>query len=237
VRRAELDDLAQLNAQHAADTGDPEVSARIAQFELAFRMQSSVPEFVDLSDEPDETFELYGKNSRRPGSYAANCLLARRLAERGVRFIQLYMRGWDAHDTLPAQIRAQSMSVDQPQAALLKDLRQRGLLDDTLVLWSGEFGRTCYSQGTLTPTNYGRDHHPRCFTCWMAGGGIQPGISYGKTDDYAYNIAENPVEVHDLHATMLHLLGFDHEKLTYRSQGRDFRLTDVSGKVMREWLA
>ena len=236
-RRAMLDTVEQMNEQEFARTLDPEIRSRVEQAEMAYRMQMSVPELTDFSNEDEATLEMYGPDVKKPGSFAANCLLARRLAERGVRFIQLYMRGWDAHDTLPAQIRAQSMSVDQPQAALLKDLRQRGLLDDTLVLWSGEFGRTCYSQGTLTPTNYGRDHHPRCFTCWMAGGGIQPGISYGKTDDYAYNIAENPVEVHDLHATMLHLLGFDHEKLTYRSQGRDFRLTDVSGKVMREWLA
>ena len=236
-RRAMLDTVEQMNEQEFARTLDPEIRSRVEQSEMAYRMQMSVPELTDFSNEDEATLEMYGPDVKKPGAFAANCLLARRLAERGVRFIQLYMRGWDAHDTLPAQIRAQSMSVDQPQAALLKDLRQRGLLDDTLVLWSGEFGRTCYSQGTLTPTNYGRDHHPRCFTCWMAGGGIQPGISYGKTDDYAYNIAENPVEVHDLHATMLHLLGFDHEKLTYRSQGRDFRLTDVSGKVMREWLA
>jgi hypothetical protein len=236
-RRAMLDTVEQMNEQEFARTLDPEIRSRVEQSEMAYRMQMSVPELTDFSNEDEATLEMYGPDVKKPGSFAANCLLARRLAERGVRFIQLYMRGWDAHDTLPAQIRAQSMSVDQPQAALLKDLRQRGLLDDTLVLWSGEFGRTCYSQGALTPTNYGRDHHPRCFTCWMAGGGIQPGISYGKTDDYAYNIAENPVEVHDLHATMLHLLGFDHEKLTYRSQGRDFRLTDVSGKVMREWLA
>jgi arylsulfatase A-like enzyme len=204
---------------------------------MAYRMQMSVPELTDFSGEDAATLEMYGPDVQKPGSFAANCLLARRLAERGVRFIQLYMRGWDAHNNLPEEIRAQSKAVDQPQAALLKDLRQRGLLDDTLVLWSGEFGRTCYSQGTLTQTNYGRDHHPRCFSNWMAGGGIQPGISYGKTDDYAYNIVENPVEVHDLHATMLHLLGFDHEQLVYRSQGRDFRLTDVSGKVIREWLA
>jgi len=236
-RRAMLDTVEQMNEQEFARTLDPEIRSRVEQSEMAYRMQMSVPELTDFSNEDEATLEMYGPDVKKPGSFAANCLLARRLAERGVRFIQLYMRGWDAHDTLPAQIRGQSMAVDQPQAALLKDLRQRGLLDDTLVLWSGEFGRTCYSQGTLTPTNYGRDHHPRCFTCWMAGGGIQPGISYGKTDDYAYNIAENPVEVHDLHATMLHLLGFDHEKLTYRSQGRDFRLTDVSGKVMREWLA
>jgi uncharacterized protein (DUF1501 family) len=180
---------------------------------------------------------MYGPDVHKPGSFAANCLQARRLVERGVRFVQLYMRGWDQHGTLPKEIRLQSQAVDQPQAALIRDLKQRGLLDDTLVLWAGEFGRTVYSQGTLSPTDYGRDHHPRCFTVWMAGGGIRPGITYGKTDDYGYNIIENPVEVHDLHATLLHLLGFDHEQLVYRHQGRDFRLTDVSGRVMREWLA
>jgi len=236
-RRAMLDTVAELNEVEFARTLDPEIRSRVEQSEMAYRMQMSVPELTDFSGEDAATLELYGPDVQKPGSFAANCLLARRLAERGVRFIQLYMRGWDAHNNLPEEIRAQSKAVDQPQAALLKDLRQRGLLDDTLVLWSGEFGRTCYSQGTLSPTNYGRDHHPRCFSNWMAGGGIQPGISYGKTDDYAYNIVENPVEVHDLHATMLHLLGFEHEKLIYRSQGRDFRLTDVSGKVIREWLA
>ncbi len=236
-RRAMLDTVEQLNEQEFARTLDPEINSRVEQAEMAYRMQMSVPELTDFSGEDEQTLEMYGPDVKKPGSFAAHCLLARRLAERGVRFIQLYMRGWDAHNNLPEEIRAQSKAVDQPQAALLKDLRQRGLLDDTLVLWSGEFGRTCYSQGTLTQTNYGRDHHPRCFSCWMAGGGIQPGISYGKTDDYAYNIVENPVEVHDLHATMLHLLGFDHEKLTFRSQGRDFRLTDVFGKVKHEWLA
>ena len=236
-RRAMLDTVEQLNEQEFARTLDPEIRSRVEQSEMAYRMQMSVPELTDFSNEDARTLEMYGPDVKKPGSFAANCLLARRLAERGVRFIQLYMRGWDAHNNLPEEIRAQSKAVDQPQAALLKDLRQRGLLDDTLVLWSGEFGRTCYSQGTLTQTNYGRDHHPRCFSSWMAGGGVKPGISYGKTDDYAYNIVENPVEVHDLHATMLHLLGFDHEQLTFRSQGRDFRLTDVSGKVIREWLA
>jgi hypothetical protein len=236
-RRAMLDTVAQLNEQEFARTLDPEIRSRVEQSEMAYRMQMSVPELTDFSGEDERTLEMYGPDVKKPGSFAANCLLARRLAERGVRFIQLYMRGWDAHNNLPTEIRSQSLAVDQPQAALLKDLRQRGLLDDTLVLWSGEFGRTCYSQGTLTQTNYGRDHHPRCFSAWMAGGGIRPGISYGRTDDYAYNIVLNPVEVHDLHATMLHLLGFDHEQLTYRSQGRDFRLTDVTGKVIREWLA
>jgi hypothetical protein len=232
VRRAELDDLAQLNAQHAADTGDPEVSARIAQFELAFRMQSSVPEFVDLSDEPDETFELYGKNSRRPGSYAANCLLARRLAERGVRFIQLFHVGWDQHRMLPEQLRIQCQDTDQASAALVLDLKRRGLLDDTLILWAGEFGRSPVIQGDMDKPEYGRDHHPRCFSVWMAGGGVKPGTSYGETDEFGFNIAKDPVHVHDLHATLLRLLGFDHTKLTYLDQGRRFRLTDVSGEVI-----
>jgi uncharacterized protein (DUF1501 family) len=236
-RRAMLDTIEQMNEQEFARTLDPEIRSRVAQAEMAYRMQMSVPELTDFSNEDERTLEMYGPDVKKPGSFAANCLLARRLAERGVRFIQLYMRGWDAHANLPEEIRAQSKAVDQPQAALIADLGRRGLLDDTLVLWSGEFGRTVYSQGTLTQSNYGRDHHPRCFTAWMAGGGIKPGISYGKTDDYAYNIVENPVEVHDLHATMLYLLGIDHEHLTYRSQGRDFRLTDVSGKVIREWLA
>jgi len=232
VRRAELDDLAQLNAQHATQTGDPEVSARIAQFELAFRMQSSVPEFVDLSDEPDETFELYGKNSRRPGSYAANCLLARRLAERGVRFIQLFHVGWDQHRMLPEQLRIQCQDTDQASAALVLDLKRRGLLDDTLILWAGEFGRSPVIQGDMDKPEYGRDHHPRCFSVWMAGGGVKPGTSYGETDEFGFNIAKDPVHVHDLHATLLRLLGFDHTKLTYLDQGRRFRLTDVSGEVI-----
>jgi arylsulfatase A-like enzyme len=199
---------------------------------MAHRMQMSVPELTDFSDEDEETLTMYGPDVKKPGSFAANCLLARRLAERGVRFIQLYMRGWDQHGNLPGEIRAQSKAVDQPQAALIMDLRRRGMLDDTLVLWAGEFGRTVYSQGTLTKDNYGRDHHPRCFTVWLAGGGIKPGISYGKTDDYSYNIVENPTEVHDLHATMLRLLGMEHTRLSYRHQGRDYRLTDVFGKVV-----
>jgi len=197
----------------------------------------SVPDLTDFSDESEETLELYGPEVRTPGSFAANCLLARRLAERGVRFIQLYMRGWDQHGNLPNEIRLQCQAVDQPQAALLTDLRRRGLLDETLVLWGGEFGRTVYSQGQLSTTSYGRDHHPRCFTVWAAGGGIAPGITYGKTDEYSYNVIENPVEVHDLHATLLRLLGFDHERLVYRHQGRDFRLTDVFGRVIPELMA
>jgi len=235
-RRRMLDLVLELDEREAARSLDPEVATRIAQAEMAYRMQMSVPELVDSTGEDARTLELYGPDVTKPGTFAANCLLARRLAERGVRFIQLYMRGWDQHGNLPAEIRLQSKAVDQPIAALIKDLGQRGLLEDTLVMWAGEFGRTVYSQGTLSADNYGRDHHPRCFTIWLAGGGIKPGISYGRTDDYSYNIVENPVEVHDLHATLLHLLGLDHEKLTFRHQGRDFRLTDVFGKVIPEIL-
>lgn len=236
-RRRMLDLVAGLNETDFDRSLDPEVRTRIAQYEMAYRMQMSVPELMDFSDEDEETLNMYGPEVKKPGTFAANCLLARRLAERGVRFIQLYMRGWDAHNNLPEEIRLQSAAVDQPQAALIRDLRRRGLLDDTLVLWAGEFGRTVYSQGTLTDTNYGRDHHPRCFTVWLAGGGIKPGITYGKTDDYSYNIVEKPVAVHDLHATLLHLLGFQHERLTYRHQGRDYRLTDVFGNVVKDLLA
>lgn len=236
-RRRMLDLVGELNEREMARSLDPSVRARIAQGEVAYRMQMSVPELVDFSDEDEATLELYGPEVRKPGTFAANCLLARRLAERGVRFIQLYMRGWDAHNNLPKEIRAQCQAVDQPQAALVADLERRGLLEDTLVIWAGEFGRTVYSQGPLSPTNYGRDHHPRCFTLWMAGGGIRPGVSIGKTDDFSYNIVENPVDVHDLHATLLHLVGVDHERLTFRHEGRDFRLTDVFGKVRGELLA
>jgi uncharacterized protein DUF1501 len=236
-RRRMLDLVDDLNAEESARTLDPEITTRVAQAEMAYRMQMSVPELVNLGEEDAATFALYGPDVRKPGTFAANCLLARRLAERGVRFIQLYMRGWDQHGNLPAEIRLQSKAVDQPIAALIQDLDQRGLLDDTLILWAGEFGRTVYSQGTLTADNYGRDHHPRCFTIWLAGGGIAPGITYGQTDDFSYNIVENPVEVNDLHATMLHLLGLDHEKLTWRYQGRDFRLTDVAGQVNQALLA
>ena len=236
-RRRMLDLVTHLNEEEFAASLDPEVRARVAQYEMAYRMQMSVPELTDISDETQDTLELYGPEVTTPGSFAANCLQARRLAERGVRFIQLYMRGWDQHNNLPSELRAQCKAVDQPQTALIKDLKQRGMLDDTLIMWAGEFGRTVYSQGTLTKTNYGRDHHPRCFSIWLAGGGIKPGISYGKTDDYSYNIVENPVEVHDLHATLLHLLGFDHRGLTYRNQGRDHRLTDVHGKVVKQILA
>lgn len=236
-RRRVLDAIAALNARHLERTGDPEINARIAAGELAYRMQTSVPDLTDLSGEPESTFQLYGEAARTPGTYAANCLLARRLAERGVRFIQLYHRGWDQHGDLPGDIRRQCADTDQASAALVTDLRRRGLLDDTLVIWGGEFGRTIYSQGTLTPTDYGRDHHPRCFTVWMAGGGIKPGITYGATDDFSYNIAENPVHVHDMNATILHCLGINHTRLTYHFQGRDFRLTDVHGNVVKDILA
>lgn len=236
ARRRYLDDLAKLNELNAKDYGDPEIATRIAQYEMAFRMQASVPELTDLSTEPASTFELYGPDSRKSGSYAANCILARRLAERGVRFIQLFHRGWDQHNNLPRDIRGQCVQTDQPSAALVQDLKQRGMLDDTLVVWGGEFGRTVYSQGTLTEDNYGRDHHPRCFSMWMAGGGLKGGVTYGSTDDFSYNIAENPVSVHDLHATILHCLGIDHTRLTYKYQGRHFRLTDVHGQAIRDIL-
>ncbi|MCA8952148.1 MAG: DUF1501 domain-containing protein [Planctomycetes bacterium] len=236
-RRAMLDLVAAFAEREAARTLDPEIQARLAQQEMAYRMQMSVPDLTDLSDEPESTFALYGEESRQPGTFASSCLLARRLAERGVRFVQLYMRGWDQHGNLPAEMRKQCAAVDRPIAALITDLRRRGMLDETLVTWGGEFGRTVYSQGGLSHTNYGRDHHPRCFTVWMAGGGVRPGITHGETCDYGYNIVRDPVSVHDLHATMLHLLGFDHERLVYRHQGRDFRLTDVFGNVVQELLA
>jgi hypothetical protein len=236
-RRRILDDLAKLNQLKLDEFGDPEIATRIAQYEMAYRMQSSVPDLTDVSKEPRHIFDLYGPDSRKPGTFAANCLLARRLAERGVRFIQLFHRGWDQHVALPKQIAGQCADTDQASAALILDLKQRGLLDETLVIWGGEFGRTVYCQGTLTPTDYGRDHHPRCFTIWMAGGGIKPGVSYGETDDYCYNVVKDPVHVHDLQATLLHCLGIDHEKLTFRFQGRDHRLTDVHGRVVGEILA
>ncbi len=237
TRREMLDELGELNRMRHEETGDPEILTRVAQYELAYRMQMSVPELTDLSKEPKAVLDMYGPAVSRPGSYAANCLLARRLAERGVRFIQLYHMGWDHHNNLPKQIRSQCRDTDQPSAALVKDLKDRGLLDETLVLWGGEFGRTIYSQGQLTADNYGRDHHPRCFTAWMAGGGIKPGIVHGETDDFSYNITRDPVEIFDLNATMLHLLGIEHTKLTYRFQGRDFRLTDVHGQVVQALLA
>jgi hypothetical protein len=237
TRRRFLDDLAQLNQLTREESGDPETSTRISQYEMAYRMQTSVPELSDLSDEPDSTFERYGPDSRRPGSFARNCLLARRLAERDVRFIQLFHRGWDQHTRLPSGIQNQARDVDQPQAALVQDLKERGLLDDTLVVWGGEFGRSVYCQGKFTEEVYGRDHHPRCFTIWMAGGGVQPGMTYGETDEFSYNVVKDPVHVHDLHATIMHLLGVDHTRLTYRYQGRDFRLTDVHGQVVQGILS
>ena len=237
ARRHFLDDLAKLNEISYQDYLDPEISSRVSQYEMAFRMQKSVPDLTDLSTEPPATFELYGPDSRKPGTYAANCILARRLAERGVRFIQLFHRGWDQHNNLPKEIAGQCLQTDQPSAALIQDLDQRGLLKDTLVVWGGEFGRTVYSQGTLTETNYGRDHHPRCFAIWMAGGGVKGGITYGETDDFSYNVVKDGVDVHDLHATILHCLGVDHTKLTYKFQGRHFRLTDVAGNVIRPILA
>jgi hypothetical protein len=236
-RRRVLDHLSRLNALNLDRFGDPEIATRIAQYELAYRMQTSVPELTDLSREPDHVFELYGPDSRKPGTFAANCLLARRLAERGVRFIQLFHRGWDQHTNLPKQISGQCRDTDQPSAALIVDLKRRGLLDDTLVVWGGEFGRTVYCQGNLTATDYGRDHHPRCFTIWMAGAGIKPGMSYGETDEYCYNVVSDGVHVHDLHATILHCLGIDHTRLTYQFQGRHHRLTDVHGEVVRAVLS
>ena len=236
LRRKMLDGLAKLNEIEHAKAGDPEITTRIAQYELAFRMQASVPELIDFSTETAATFELYGEESRKPGTFAANCLLARRLLERGVRFVQLYHRGWDQHGSLPTNIPKQCHDVDQPQAALIRDLKQRGLLEDTLIVWGGEFGRTVYGQGGLQ-ADYGRDHHGRCFSVWLAGGGIKPGVVYGETDDYGYNIVRDPVHIHDFNATVLHCLGFDHERLTYRFQGRDYRLTDVHGRVVRELLA
>ena len=237
IRRGMLDDLAQLNGQRSQIVGDPEINTRISQYEMAFRMQASVPALTDISGEPKSVVESYGPNVHKPGTYAANCLLARRLIERDVRFVQLFHMGWDHHGNLPTAIRGQCSDTDQPTAALLKDLQLRGLLDDTLVVWGGEFGRTVYSQGGLSADNYGRDHHPRCFTIWMAGAGVKGGITIGETDDYCYNITRDPVHVHDLHATILHLLGIDHTRLTYKFQGRYFRLTDVHGELVKQVLA
>ena len=237
TRRRMLDGLAKLNGLLSAEYGDPEIETRVTQYEMAYRMQTSVPELTDLSKEPDSVFEMYGPDSRKPGTYAANCLLARRLAERGVRFVQLYHRGWDQHNDLPRDIALQCSGVDQASAALVQDLKQRGMLDDTLVVWGGEFGRTVYCQGKLTATNYGRDHHPRCFTMWMAGGGVKRGFTLGETDDYSYNVLHDPVHIHDVQATILHCLGIDHTKLTYKFQGRYFRLTDVFGQVTDKVLA
>ncbi|TWT91037.1 hypothetical protein Mal64_14360 [Pseudobythopirellula maris] len=237
ARRGLLDRLAELHRIEHEKTMDPAVLARIEQYEMAFRMQTSVPEVADLASEPQSVMDLYGPDAKDPGSFTANCLMARRLAERGVRFVQLFHRGWDQHDNLPRDLRKRAEETDRASAALVTDLKQRGLLDDTLVVWGGEFGRTAYSQGPLTADNYGRDHHPRCFTMWMAGGGVKPGVVYGETDDFSYNIVKDPVHVHDLHATMLHLLGVDHERLVYKHQGRRFRLTDVHGRVVDDLLA
>jgi len=237
TRRRMLDALTQLNQRREEEFQDPEIDTRVTQYEMAYRMQTSVPSLMDLKEEPDHIFEMYGPDSRKPGTYAANCLLARRLAERGVRFIQLYHRGWDQHNDLPRDIQLQAKGTDQASAALIMDLKQRGMLDDTLVVWGGEFGRTVYSQGKLTPTNYGRDHHPRCFTMWLAGGGVKAGIVHGETDDYCYNVVKDPVHIHDLQATILRCLGIDHTRLTYKFQGRNFRLTDVAGEVTTKILA
>ena len=237
TRRSMLDAVSELNRLRSQEFGDPEIETRIAQYEMAYRMQTSVPELMDLSGEPEHVFERYGPDSRKPGTYAANCLLARRLAERDVRFVQLFHRGWDQHTDLPRDIRLQARDTDQASAALIMDLKERGLLQDTLVIWGGEFGRTVYCQGKLSETNYGRDHHPRCFTMWMAGGGIKPGATHGQTDDYCYNVVEDPVHVYDLQATALHCLGVDHKRLTFKYQGRHFRLTDVHGEVVEPLLA
>lgn len=237
LRRGLLDDLSAMNELQLQETGDPEITTRIAQYEMAYRMQTSVPELTDISDEPAATFELYGEAARKPGTFAWNCLLARRLSERGVRFVQLFHRGWDQHLELPKNIAMQCQTTDQPTAALVQDLKQRGLLEDTLVVWGGEFGRTVYCQGKLTAEDYGRDHHPRCFTIWLAGAGIRSGTTVGETDDFSYNITRDPVHVHDLNATILHLLGIDHAKLTFKFQGRHYRLTDVHGELVPKVLA
>ena len=231
-RRKMLDKLEELNAENFKESGDPEINAKVQQYEMAFRMQTAVPEITDLSKEPEDIVKLYGPDCLIPGTYAANCLLARKLSENGVRFVQLYHQGWDAHDNLPSQIRGQALDTDQASAALITDLKQRGLLDETLIIWGGEFGRTNYCQGKLAKDNYGRDHHPRCFTIWMAGGGVKPGV-YGETDEFGYNIIQDPVHVNDFHATVLHLMGIDHERLTFKHLGRRYRLTDVAGSVVK----
>lgn len=237
LRRSQLDDLNALQQKQFEQTEDPEINARIAQYEMAFRMQTSVPEIMDTAGEPEYIYDLYGEDSRKPGTYAANCLLARRLAERGVKFIQLYHQGWDQHGNLPSAIKVQCKETDQASAALITDLKQRGLLEDTLVIWGGEFGRTNYSQGQLTSNNFGRDHHPRCFSIWMAGGGTRPGLSFGSTDDFGYHVASDHVHIHDFQATVMHALGVDHEQLTFKYQGRRFRLTDVHGNVIQNLLS
>jgi Protein of unknown function (DUF1501) len=235
-RRKMLDKVAALNAEGYTEFGDPEIQSKIQQYEMAFRMQTAVPEITDLRNEPKDIIKMYGSDCLVPGTYAANCLLARKLSENGVRFVQLYHQGWDGHGNLPAEIKGQCKDTDQASAALITDLKQRGLLDETLVIWGGEFGRTNFCQGPLTKETYGRDHHPRCFSIWMAGGGVKPGV-YGETDEFGYNITENPVHVNDFHATALHLMGLDHEKLTYKHLGRRYRLTDVAGKVVKGILA
>jgi hypothetical protein len=235
-RRKMLDNLSELNEQSYQEFGDPEIQTKIQQYELAYRMQTAIPEITDLSKEPEDTIKLYGPDCLIPGTYAANCLLARKLSESGVRFVQLYHQGWDGHGNLPAEIRGQCMDTDRASAGLIRDLKQRGLLDETLVIWGGEFGRTNYCQGKLVKDNYGRDHHPRCFTVWMAGGGVKPGV-YGETDEFGYNIEKDPVHVHDFHATILHLMGLNHEQLTFKHLGRRYRLTDVSGDVVQGLMA
>jgi len=236
-RRKLLDRLAELHELQFHSLGDPEIESRVAQYEMAYRMQTSVPDVMDVSKEPESVFDLYGPDAKKPGTFAANCILARRLAERNVRFIQLYHQGWDHHGGLPGGIRNECKKTDQPCAALITDLKARGLLDDTIVVWGGEFGRTAYSQGKLTATDYGRDHHPRCFTMWMAGGGFKPGFSFGETDEFSYNTAVDPVHVHDFQVTMLHQLGIDHEQLIFKHQGRRYRLTDVHGQVVNSVLS
>ncbi len=235
-RRKMLDVVSQLNEESFKETNDPEIKAKVQQYELAYRMQTAVPEVTDISKEPEDIIKMYGPECLVPGTYAANCLLARKLSENGVRFVQLYHQGWDGHNNLPSEIKGQCMDTDQASAALITDLKQRGLLDETLVIWGGEFGRTNYCQGKLSKDNYGRDHHPRCFTIWMAGGGVKPGV-YGETDEFGYNILKDPVHVHDFHATALNLMGIDHEKLTYKFLGRRYRLTDVAGQVVKGIIA
>lgn len=237
VRRGLLDDLSELNSHRHKQVGDPEIVTRISQYEMAFRMQSSVPEITDLSKESPRTLEMYGPDVKRAGSFARNCLLARRFLEKGVRFVQLHHAGWDQHQNLPTQLKVQCNDTDQPSAALIKDLEDRGLLKDTLVIWGGEFGRTAFCQGDPTAVKYGRDHHPRCFTLWMAGAGVKPGLTYGATDDFGYNVAKDPVHIHDFQATILHILGIDHKRLTFKFQGRHYRLTDVHGEVVKGVLA
>jgi hypothetical protein len=232
-----MDYLKQLHQLQYESWGDTDIHSRIAQYEMAYRMQMSVPEVTDVSNEPDSVFDMYGEDSRDPGTYAANCLMARRLIEKDVKFVQLYHQGWDQHGGLPKGIKSQAKKTDQASAALVKDLKQRGLLDDTLIIWGGEFGRTNYSQGKLTATDYGRDHHPRCFTMWMAGAGVKAGYHHGETDEFGYNIIQDPVHVHDFQATLMHLLGIDHKRLTYKHQGRRYRLTDVHGHVVKDILS